>query len=710
MPKPIRHAIFALTLAGVCAPTAAVAQTYLWTGGHPSSDEWSKNNNWATNPTFNSSAALQFGGTSHLTPDMDGNYTVGSVTFVSGAGAFVLGSSTGRTLTLGTGGLTNNSSNLQTITNALQLSGSQTWNSNSGGLLVSGNVNLNGAGLTINGAANTTLSEILSNSSATLTKNGSGTLTLSGSNTYTGSTRLNSGTLAIGHNSALGTGTLTVYGGTLSAAGAGRTISNNVTLNSDFTIGGNQDLTINGTVNLGGSRTITVNNTGTTTFAGSVTEPWYSALTKAGSGELVLAAANSFSAPVTINAGTLTLAHNNALGGTSHPDNTVAAGASLALQGGITIADTSFVVSGNGVDGGGAIRNKSGDNTLNSGLKLAADSSVVSAADTLTLGNPVQLNAHTLTLSGAGAIVTNAQVSSGSSGGLVVSGAGDRTFSSAVSVGTGGLTVNGSGDVVFKQNLNAGSGPVVLASSGTVTFENDVFSQSLTLTSGTNVLGGHTTSGTITINGGNNELGGQVDATTLNHSSGSLTFTGDGQVAINNFNITGGDILFDKSSGHLRSDYINISNANVSFARDNQIFQWDDVTLGDGAVLDLNNTIQTIDNLTIVGDAIIDFGEAGSDFNINNLTLTGTSVLTITNWVDTLDSFFANLNPGSSSLAKIVFDGYGEAVWDPYTGNSGFIIPGGSPVPEPSSYGALLVSGLLGMIGCRRRNFLRHAA
>jgi autotransporter-associated beta strand protein len=64
-----------------------------------------------------------------------------------------------------------------------------------------------------------------------LTKNSLGKLTLSGANTYTGGTVLNTGTLGLGHNTALGTNTLT-YGAaaTLQLEATGLSIANNITL------------------------------------------------------------------------------------------------------------------------------------------------------------------------------------------------------------------------------------------------------------------------------------------------------------------------------------------------------------------------------------------------------------------------------------------------------------------------------------------------
>jgi autotransporter-associated beta strand protein len=78
---------------------------------------------------------------------------------------------------------------------------------------------------------NATLSGTISGP-GTLVKVGAGTLTLTGNNSYQGGTALNAGTLAVGSNTALGTGALTFADGTtLQAAGNGLSLANAMVLN-----------------------------------------------------------------------------------------------------------------------------------------------------------------------------------------------------------------------------------------------------------------------------------------------------------------------------------------------------------------------------------------------------------------------------------------------------------------------------------------------
>jgi autotransporter-associated beta strand protein len=137
-----------------------------------------------------------FGGVARLTPDMDASWNINSLTFNATAGAFSLGSTGGFTLTVGVGGITNNSTNTETINNAIVLGAAQTWSASSGNLSVNGNVDNGGFALTLSGSSNIAVTGAITDSGS-LTKSGSGTATLSGPNTYTGTTTINGGTLSL---------------------------------------------------------------------------------------------------------------------------------------------------------------------------------------------------------------------------------------------------------------------------------------------------------------------------------------------------------------------------------------------------------------------------------------------------------------------------------------------------------------------------------
>jgi autotransporter-associated beta strand protein len=83
-----------------------------------------------------------------------------------------------------------------------------------------------------------------------LAKSGSGTLTLSNANTYSGGTVLNTGTLVVGNDNALGSGDLTMAAGTALSFQGSRTIANNIGLTGDptFTVNAGTTSTISGVI------------------------------------------------------------------------------------------------------------------------------------------------------------------------------------------------------------------------------------------------------------------------------------------------------------------------------------------------------------------------------------------------------------------------------------------------------------------------------
>lgn len=147
---------------------------------------------------------------------------------------------------------------------------------------------VNARTLTLRGAntgANTISGVIQDNtgvgSAVSLTKSEAGAWTLSGANTFSGGSTLSAGTLNInnagsgGTSSAIGTGTLTLTGGTIdNTSGSALTLStaNTVSLNGNFAFGGSNNLSFaNGTSTMAASRTVTLNGTGKTLTLGTLT-------------------------------------------------------------------------------------------------------------------------------------------------------------------------------------------------------------------------------------------------------------------------------------------------------------------------------------------------------------------------------------------------------------------------------------------------------
>jgi autotransporter-associated beta strand protein len=178
----------------------------------------------------------------------------------------------------------------------------------------SGNFNVVNSGATLN--IQTIISE--NGGARTLTKTGAGQLTLGSPNTFTGGVVLSAGTLGVGSSTALGSGNLTINGGTLAAVTSPRTITNAITVGGNFTLGGlTQSITLNGaTLNLGGAtRTITLNNSAT--IGGVVSNGGLILENPSGTRNLTLNGNNTYLGATTVNSGTLILGGAGSINTTS---------------------------------------------------------------------------------------------------------------------------------------------------------------------------------------------------------------------------------------------------------------------------------------------------------------------------------------------------------------------------------------------------------
>ena len=266
---------------------------------------------------ISSSGTLTKQGTGTLT--LSGNNTYTGGTTISD-GVLALGSAnavgTSGTISFGGGTLQYSASNTTDYSSRFSNSASQAYE-----------IDTNGQ--------NVTLASPLTSSGGTLTKSGSGTLTLSGNNSYTGGTNVAGGVLAVGGASALGTGTLVLNGGALSAAAGGVSFANAVSLNANTTIAGSDALTIGGNVTLNRYYALNITNSARTTISGVISETLGSILIKEGSGELELTGANSYTGGTYVQSGTVRI--NNTAGsafGTGAV--TVASGATLTGAGGMS--------------------------------------------------------------------------------------------------------------------------------------------------------------------------------------------------------------------------------------------------------------------------------------------------------------------------------------------------------------------------------------
>ena len=302
-------------------------------------------------------------------------------------------------------------------------------------------------------------------------------------------------------SSAIGTGTFTISAEppSITPAAVWSLGTNNLqSWNGNFTFNGTNALNLgSGNVTLGSSLSLTANGNITVplTVGGIIADGGHAySLTKAGTGDLVLSGANTYTGGTILNAGTLTLNNAAALG--TGP---------LTINGGLldSTSPSAITLSTNNPQTWNGNFTFTGTQSLNLGtgaVTLGNNIQVTVSANTLTVGGAVSGSGLGLTLNGAGTLVLNT----------------NELYTGPTVINGGILQVNGTNSPTAGINS---SGFVTVNSGGTL------------MTGGTdNGLGGNGTL-TVTINAGGT-LTSPSGATTTNHLKtlnlygGTLGFAG----------------------------------------------------------------------------------------------------------------------------------------------------------------------------------------
>ena len=265
--------------------------------------------------------------------------------------------------------------------------------------------------LSFGGAGSTQVLGAIATGTGALIKQGSGTLTLADNNRYTGPTLVNAGLLITQGNQRIDDRSeVTVpAGATLQLSGA----QSFATLNGQ------------GLLDMGSFSLVVGLDGSSSLFGGTITGSSTSSLTKAGTGMFTLAGASpNWDGAIAVTGGVLRASHSDALGSTVGA-TTVASGAALELANNISLAEP-VRLAGTGVNGGGALRNVSGDNSLTGLVSLAAATRIQSDAGLMSLARPG------MALNGPGLPV-------------VFGGAGNILLAGSVDIGSANLSKEGSG-------------------------------------------------------------------------------------------------------------------------------------------------------------------------------------------------------------------------------------------------------------------------
>ena len=454
-------------------------------------------------------------GAAVLTIDVSGTNTFAGVISGSGAGNGVTLTGTGTEIFTGA----NTYTGATTISSGtLQLGDGATSNGS-----VAGTITDNSALVVANPNAQT-LAGVISGAGGTLTASGPGTLTITAANTFGGGTILNAGTLLLGlsstgnpgsvTNGPVGTGTLTLVGGVLEDNSSAITLANAVKLGGStaFASTGNGNLTLSGAVTFSTtstSPTLTVNNT--TTFSGAISGAAGNALTKAGSGTLILFGTANAYGSTTVNAGTLEFGSDAAIP-TGTANVTINSGATLAAGSAIDqtflnhIASSSTGVAALAVSSSNAL-NFSGANLAN--VSLGAISTAPFLVST-TFSGTLTPNATTgYYLGGGGGNLTVGSTLGGASA-LTIANTGVGSVILTGNNGfTGGVTIDGTLILGNAGALNSTTPNAIAFNSGANTAVlglagNSVAVSSLTVSSGApiieNAAGSPVANATLTVN------------------------------------------------------------------------------------------------------------------------------------------------------------------------------------------------------------------
>ncbi|MDC0372949.1 autotransporter-associated beta strand repeat-containing protein [Candidatus Pelagibacter ubique] len=527
-------------------------------------------------------------------------------------------------------------------------------------------ITMTGAG-TIDIDAGTTLTYAGSiTDSGTLTKAGTGTLSLSGSSDNSGGILVSAGKIEIGNNASLGTGTITLNGGTLSsdsttartldeaiaissssilgdATNTGKiTLSGNSTFSGTNTLTANSDIELSGSVDLGSAtQTFSVDSGKIATLSGAISS---GAISKSGDGTLIISADNDYARGTTVSAGTLRVSGSGDLGTGSL---TIGASGTLDLRNTLAVASLEISGAGSGnritngdADGTTANLTVSGTSTLNGAVNTDGTQTY---SGTTTLGSDVSLTGSTvslaaisggtnalaisgnLDLSGAASSLTTLSVSGTSDIGADVTTTGSQTYTGATTF-SASSTLTGS-TVNFGSTVDGGNNNIIISGNadidGAITNTAALSVQGVGSTS--NIGADITTAGVQFL--GNATLSGAGNRTVTSTGGSDITFYGitgaskgltvDGGFQLSTNDATGLASLSVTGASTLAADVT--STGTQSYDGTTTLSSGDRILTA--STVTLNSVTGGSNALTVTGNLDLDGAVSG----VTNMSVSGTS-------------------------------------------------------------------------------------
>ncbi|OHE87223.1 MAG: hypothetical protein A3G75_07205 [Verrucomicrobia bacterium RIFCSPLOWO2_12_FULL_64_8] len=196
---------------------------------------------------------------------------------------------------------------------------------------------------------------------------------------------------------------------------------------------------------------------------------------------------------------------------------------------------------------------------------------------------------------------------------------------------------------------------------------------------------------TLDLNSYSNSIGSLSGAGTLDLGGGTLTIGSGGASSTFAGSFVGGDTGTFAKAGTGTLTF----GAGMTLSAGSLVLS--------GGTLDLGGYSSSFGSLSVTADSILDFGAgSGSTLSVlNSLTINSGVTLTVRNWTDAVDYFVSLIDPGATTLGRIVFTGFSstDTKWHSYDNQI-------TPVPEPSTYGIALLSICSLVVGWRRRRVL----
>ena len=452
-----------------------------------------------------------------------------------------------------------------------------------------------------------------------LTKAGTGTLTLSGVNTFAGGITLSAGQLNINNARAVGTGQLSINGGTIdNTSGAAITLTNNnaQVWGGDFTFAGSSGLNLGtGAVSLGANRTVTV-SASTLTVGGVISGAF--SLTKAGAGTLTVSGANTFTGGTNLSVGQLNINNATALGAGTF---TITAGTTIDNTSGATIIESNN--NPQTWNGGFTFVGSNALNLSTGAVTLGASLTLTDSTSTLTVGGAIGDGGHAYSITKAGAGTLTLTAAGTFSGGVFIN-AGILSFGNGA-LGSGHITFSAASTIQWNANTQDVSSKIQAIPAGVIATL-DTNGNSVTLANAISGAGSlkKIGTGTLTLSGNNTYAGG------LNLIAGQVNINSATALGTGTFTISGGTI--DNTSG---ATVTQTNNNAVVWAASFTFTGTSSLNLGTGAVtLTAAPTVTsstTATNLIVGGVISGAFGLTKSGNGMLTLaganTFTGTTVL-----------------------------------------------------------------------------------